>query len=85
MKTIGALVFPEFELLDMYGPLEMFGLLRDDVEIRMVAESQDPVRSSPGPGTAVDDLTSDRDDYDILIPHFPDDLVIWRPSARILV
>jgi len=67
MKTIGALVFPEFELLDMYGPLEMFGLLRDDVEIRMVAESRDPVRSSPGPGTAVDDLTADRNDYDILI------------------
>ena len=67
MKTIGTLVFPEFELLDVYGPLEMFGLLRDDVEIRMVAESRVPVRSSPGPGTAVDDLTSDRDDYDILI------------------
>ena len=67
MKTIGTLVFPEFELLDVYGPLEMFGLLRDDVEIRMVAESRVPVRSSPGPRTAVDDLTSDRDDYDILI------------------
>ena len=67
MKTIGTLIFPEFELLDVYGPLEMFGLLRDDVEIRMVAESRVPVRSSPGPGTVVDDLTSDRDDYDILI------------------
>ncbi len=67
MKTIGALVFPEFELLDMYGPLEMFGLLRDDVEIRMVAETREPVRSSPGPKTVVDDLISDRDDYDILI------------------
>ena len=67
MKTIGAFVFPEFELLDMYGPLEMFGLLRDDVEIRMVAETREPVRSSPGPKTVVDDLISDRDDYDILI------------------
>jgi putative intracellular protease/amidase len=67
MKTIGALVFPEFELLDMYGPLEMFGLLRDDVEIRMVAETREPVRSSPGPKTVVDDLISDSDDYDILI------------------
>ena len=26
MKTIGTLIFPEFELLDVYGPLEMFGL-----------------------------------------------------------
>ena len=26
-----------------------------------------------------------RQERDLLNPHFPDDLVIWRPSARILV
>ena len=67
MKTVGAVIFPEFELLDIYGPLEMFGLLRGDVEIRMVAETSEPVGSTPGPRTVVDDLTSDRDTYDILI------------------
>ena len=67
MKTVGALIFPEFELLDIYGPLEMFGLLRDEVELRMVAEPSEPVASTPGPRTAVDDRTSDRDQYDILV------------------
>lgn len=27
MKTIAALIFSEFELLDLFGPLEMFGML----------------------------------------------------------
>ncbi len=36
MRTIGAVTFPEFELLDLYGPLEMFGLLPDTSSIRIV-------------------------------------------------
>ena len=67
MKTVGALLFSEFELLDIYGPLEIFGLLRDDFEIRIVAETAEPVASTPGPRTTVDDRTSDRNEYDILI------------------
>ncbi len=38
MRRIGALIFPGFELLDMFGPLQMFGLLKDKFEICMVAE-----------------------------------------------
>jgi len=29
MRRVGALIFPGFELLDLFGPLEMFGLLKD--------------------------------------------------------
>ena len=67
MKTLGCLIFPEFELLDVYGPLEMFGLLGDEIAIRMVAETSDPVPSRAGPQTVVDDRTADRDVYDILL------------------
>jgi len=35
---IGAVIFPDFELLDIYGPLEMLGILRDRVSITMLAE-----------------------------------------------
>ena len=28
-RTVGALLFPEFELLDIFGPLEMLGVLGD--------------------------------------------------------
>ena len=67
MRTIGAVVFPGFELLDMYGPLEMFGLLEDELELRMVAETSDPVECGMGPKTVVDDQFSDGVQYDILL------------------
>ena len=38
-KTIGAVIFPGFELLDLFGPLEMFGMLEDAPDIRVVAET----------------------------------------------
>lgn len=31
MRRIGALIFPGFELLDLFGPLEMFGMLKDSL------------------------------------------------------
>jgi putative intracellular protease/amidase len=67
MKTIGALVFPGFELLDLYGPLEMFGLNREAFEIRIVAETSEPVAATAGPRTVPDDVFGDRERYDILL------------------
>ena len=66
-KTLGALIFPGYELLDMFGPLEMFGMMGDKVEIRMVAQTIDPVASRQGPQTVVDDAFGDRDSYDMLL------------------
>jgi transcriptional regulator GlxA family with amidase domain len=67
MKTIGALVFPGFELLDLYGPLEMFGLNQDAFKIHIVAETMDAVAATPGPKTQPDEAFGDRDRYDILL------------------
>ncbi|MEE2980911.1 MAG: DJ-1/PfpI family protein [Pseudomonadota bacterium] len=67
MRKIGAVVFPGFELLDMYGPLEMFGMIEDKLELRMVAETSDPVECGMGPKTVVDDQFSDGVQYDILL------------------
>ena len=36
VRTLGAVLYKGFELLDLYGPLEMFGSL--DKEIRIVTE-----------------------------------------------
>jgi len=47
-RTLGAIVYPQFELLDLYGPLEMFGCLAPDVEIVSVAQQAGPVASTPG-------------------------------------
>lgn len=47
-RTLGAILYPQFELLDLYGPLEMFGCLANDIEIIAVAERTGPVASSAG-------------------------------------
>ena len=67
MRTIGALIFPEFELLDLYGPLEMFSMYPKEFEIRIVAQYSPDVPSSGGPRTAVDDQITEQDQYDILL------------------
>jgi putative intracellular protease/amidase len=37
-QTIGAVIFPGFEMLDYYGPLEIFCVHNDVFEIRAVGE-----------------------------------------------
>lgn len=48
---LGVALYPDFELLDVYGPLEMFGSLGEDIEIVTIAEAKGPVRSTQGPET----------------------------------
>lgn len=38
-------MYPDFELLDVFGPVEMFGSLKDQVTVVMVAEKAGPVES----------------------------------------
>jgi putative intracellular protease/amidase len=66
-KTIGALIFPGFELLDMFGPLEMFGMVEGGPNIQMIAETLEPVASRQGPATVIDATLADRTAYDVLL------------------
>ncbi|MEP0962271.1 MAG: DJ-1/PfpI family protein [Roseobacter sp.] len=66
MRRGGALIFPGFELLDLFGPLEMFGLLKDDFDLQLVAETSDPV-SSNQQVRAIPDMTfKDVDQFNVL-------------------
>lgn len=38
MRTVKALIYPGFELLDVFGPMEMFGRLDEDYELFLVAD-----------------------------------------------
>lgn len=67
MRTIAALVFPEFELLDLYGPLEMFSMHPEAFTQTIVALGPDPVASAAGPRAAVDATLDAGDAYDILL------------------
>ncbi len=66
MRRIGALIFPGFELLDLFGPLEMFGLLKDDFDLQLVAETTDPIVSNQQVRAAPDTTTKDELHYDVL-------------------
>ncbi len=69
MRTVGTLLFPGFELLDVFGPLEMFGALPDDFSLEMVAAQAGPVESRQGPEAMADRALVDAKPYDIfLIP-----------------
>jgi transcriptional regulator GlxA family with amidase domain len=65
--SVGALVFPEFELLDLYGPLEIYSILSDRFEIRIVGETSGAVAGRGGPKVHVDDTFADGRKYDVLL------------------
>ena len=49
--TLGAVLYPDFELLDLYGPLEMFGTIGPEVRIVTIGAEAGPVASAQGPKT----------------------------------
>ncbi len=55
-QTIAAILFPGFELLDVFGPLEAFGMLAEtgQCKILTVAESAGAVASRQGPRALAD-------------------------------
>jgi len=72
MTTLAALVFPGFQTLDLFGPLEMFGDPKNDIEFSFVAETSEPISSRHGPRAVVDRTLSQGTEYDlILVPGGP--------------
>lgn len=65
--TIGVVLFHDFELLDVFGPLEMYGMVPESFEICMVAEKGGEVASRQGPKSVVEHEFSEKRVYDILL------------------
>ncbi len=53
LQIVGV-IFPKFELLDLYGPLELFGMLQERVKITVVGEIAGIVVSNQGPKVIAD-------------------------------
>ena len=90
MKTVGALLFPGFELLDLFGPMEMFGLLPKCYDLHLVAEEPGPVVSTQSLEAVATYSIKDRKDFDILLipggagvreQQFNQPLLDWIKSA----
>jgi transcriptional regulator GlxA family with amidase domain len=67
-RTLGAILYDGFELLDLYGPLEMFGSLGPErVRIVTVAQAPGPVASVQGPKTLAEHGFDDAPPLDLLL------------------
>lgn len=65
--TLGIVLFEGFEILDVFGPVEMFGMYPDNFKIRLVAERDGEVASAQGPRSVVDHAFSENVHYDVLL------------------
>lgn len=66
-RTLGVLLFTDFELLDVFGPLEVFGHAQDLFRIVTVAERAGPVASTQGPRAVADHGLDDCPPLDVLL------------------
>jgi len=65
--TLGAVFYEGFELLDVYGPLEMFGSIGPELRIVTVAQEAGPVSSFQGPSTLAEYGFADCPDLDLVL------------------
>ena len=66
-KILGAILFEDFELLDLYGPLEMFGNIGPELKIITIAEATGPVKSAQGPSTVAEYSFADAPKVDMML------------------
>ncbi len=63
----GIVLFENFELLDVFGPAQLFGMLKTRFEVSMIGQTAKPVISAQGPTVLVDREIAEVDDLDILL------------------
>jgi transcriptional regulator GlxA family with amidase domain len=66
-RALGAVLYEDFELLDLYGPLEMFGSVGPALRIVTVAANAGPVRSFQGPKTVAEHGFADCPKLDLIL------------------
>jgi transcriptional regulator GlxA family with amidase domain len=64
---VTVVLFDGFELLDVFGPLELFGALPDRFEITLVGPAAGPVRSVQGPPAIADASYDDAASGDVVL------------------
>lgn len=66
-RTLGVVLYPKFELLDVYGPVEVFGNLGPKVKLVMISEKGGSVVSAQGPSVVADYGFDDAPPLDMLL------------------
>ena len=66
-RKVGALCFDKFELLDVFGPLERFGVLPDAFELGTIGERGPSIASTQGPRVVIEHSFADAGQLDVLL------------------
>lgn len=66
-RTLGLLLFPGFEALDAYGPIELWGNMQQHVQIVTISANRGPVTSTQGLKTMADYGYDDTPHLDLLV------------------
>jgi len=66
-KTLGIVLYPDFEILDCAGPIEMFGNCTEQLELVVVGPQAGPVRSTQGVSIHADFGLADAPRLDLLL------------------
>lgn len=67
MRTVAGLLFPGFELLDLFGPLEMLGTAEQEFSLELIAQTAGPVASAQQVSAMAQRSFDEAGDYDILL------------------
>ncbi|GFE63172.1 DJ-1/PfpI family protein [Litoreibacter roseus] len=84
MRTLAALVFPGFQTLDFFGPIEMLGDPAYEIDIITVAKAPGPVASRHGQQIIPDNLLSSQTSYDLLLIPGGDSALIEAKDETLL-
>lgn len=66
-KTVGIVIFQGFELLDVFGPAEMFGALPEKIKLVLIGTTSGNIRSNQGIAVKVDTDITHAPHVDILL------------------
>jgi transcriptional regulator GlxA family with amidase domain len=65
--SLGVVLFPDFEVLDVFGPVEVLGFFKDAFRILMIGPGPGPVTSAQGPRCIADHGRDDAPPLDVLL------------------
>lgn len=66
-RHVGALIYPNFEILDLCGPLEMYSLLDEDFFITLIAEKDREIVGVGNCRVVASALFEDKTQYDLIV------------------
>ena len=67
IRKVGFLLFEGFELLDVFGPAEIFGVLEKMYSVELIAFEKGVVKSAQGPEVVASRSLAESTDLDILL------------------